>query len=102
MYVLESILLPTHSVSTVEVYNSLCLCIFNITTSKRFIRNTCADKYVIGARLLELWAYKRGDARRKDRDLCFAHSLVLCTNENFSFRSLHYKMNYPIDGTTAI
>ena len=46
-------------------------------------------KYVIGARLLELWAYKRGDARRKERDLCFAHSLVLCTNEIFSFRSLH-------------
>ena len=34
-------------------------------------------KYVIGARLLELWAYKQGDARRKDRELCFAHSLVL-------------------------
>ena len=35
-------------------------------------------KYVIGAHLLELWAYKRGDARRKDSDLCFAHSLELC------------------------
>ena len=44
----------------------------------------CMQKYVIGARLLELWAYKREDARRKDQALCFAHSLVLCTNESWS------------------
>ena len=38
------------------------------------------QKYLIGARLLELWAYKRGDARRKDCDLCFAHSPLICTS----------------------
>ena len=35
----------------------------------------CNRRPLVGA----VGAYKRGDARRKDSDLCFAHSRVLCT-----------------------
>ena len=66
------------------------------------ISKICNRRPLVGA----VGAYKRGDARRKDSDLCFAHSLVLiCTSDPASV-SAHFLasvtvLTAPIDDVDA-